>query len=79
MVDPFARFFLCPGDGHVAAPAGNCGVDLATGILALMHWVENDIVPDTLEMLRFADDGVTIDGRRTANAYGLNQRGPSQT
>lgn len=67
----FARFFLCPGDGHGTAVDKNFGVDLATGMVTLMNWVEHGLAPDSIDMLRFAEDNETIDSNRGVRAYGL--------
>jgi len=66
----FARFFLCPGDGHSARIQEGFGVDLGTGMIAMMNWVENRIAPDTLDALHYADDSTTVDGVRSITAYG---------
>jgi hypothetical protein len=44
----FARFFPTPGDGHSASAQDGPGIGIATGMVALMNWVENGIAPDTL-------------------------------
>lgn len=62
----FARFFPCPGDGHVSPTDHGIGLDLATGMLALMHWVEDDTAPDTLDM-HHRTTGTT----RSVHPYGL--------
>lgn len=65
----FARFFHCPGDGHSTRIEENFGLDMATGMMALMNWVENDIAPDHLDTLHFAADQVTVDGTRRVEPY----------
>ncbi|MFE5474119.1 tannase/feruloyl esterase family alpha/beta hydrolase [Nocardia sp. NPDC056541] len=68
--DEFARFFLCAGDGHSFRIPSGFGIDLATGMIALMNWVENGIAPDSLETLHFADDGISVAEVRSIAAYG---------
>ncbi|WP_157187153.1 tannase/feruloyl esterase family alpha/beta hydrolase [Nocardia vinacea] len=68
----FARFFLCPGDGHSFRLEQNFGLDLATGMVALMNWVENDIAPESLDLLHYAEDKIAIDGTRQVDAYALH-------
>ncbi|MFF2844086.1 tannase/feruloyl esterase family alpha/beta hydrolase [Paenarthrobacter sp. NPDC057981] len=53
----FARLFLFPGDGHGAAAYHGVGPDLATGMAALMNWVEHAIGPESLVARRFAGNG----------------------
>ncbi|WP_051182018.1 tannase/feruloyl esterase family alpha/beta hydrolase [Nocardia vinacea] len=66
----FARFFFCLGDGHSARIEKNFGLDLATGMVTLMNWVENGIAPDHLDLVHLAQDKVTVDGTRRVSAYG---------
>lgn len=44
----FLRFFLTPGDGHCHLTAAGPGISLASGMLALMDWVENGNAPDSI-------------------------------
>lgn len=50
-----ARLFICPGDGHSSPTFDRngemgAGLDVATGMAALMRWVEADQAPDELMM-----------------------------
>lgn len=47
-VDDFLRFYLIPGDGHGEYSKNGSGPSLATGMVALMEWVENGIKPQSL-------------------------------
>lgn len=69
----FARFFFCLGDGHSSRIEKNFGVDLATGMVTLMNWVENAVAPDHLDLLHIAEDKSTVDGTRRISAYGAPQ------
>jgi hypothetical protein len=42
---------------------------MATGMIALMTWVETGAAPDTIEALHFADDNVTVAATRPVSAY----------
>ncbi len=53
-------FFLCAGDSHSMIPADTPGVALATGMSALMNWVEHGIAPDSLLGEQYDADGTTI-------------------
>ena len=44
----FFRFFLCPGDGHSSITGRGPGISLASGMIALMEWVEEDHAPDVI-------------------------------
>ncbi|WP_439648033.1 tannase/feruloyl esterase family alpha/beta hydrolase [Corynebacterium lemuris] len=66
----FARFFLCHGDGHGFPTATKSyGTDLATGMIALMNWVENGIAPASLELLHFTP-GNSVADTAVAHPYG---------
>lgn len=74
-VDGFARFFRCTGDAHAApGPSGN-GVDLATGMVALMNWVEQGQAPDELPMRSWAE-AAEPDDYRVAPRF---RRGPTDS
>jgi len=46
--DSFLRFFLSPGDGHASITGRGPGISLASGMIALMEWVENDRAPEVI-------------------------------
>lgn len=46
--DTFARLFFCLGEGHGFTPSEGFSIDLATGMSALMKWVEQGIAPEEL-------------------------------
>ena len=59
--DEFLRLYITPGDGH-----GNCrwygpGLTEATGMRALMDWVEHGAVPEMLSTLRVNRKGEVME------------------
>ncbi len=49
-VNNYFRFFLFPGGGHVSTHFPGYGVTLASGMYALMKWVEEGIAPEALNI-----------------------------
>lgn len=52
-VSPFARLFMSPGEGHSHVTAAGPGLTLSNGMIALMNWVENGVVPDSITTERY--------------------------
>lgn len=48
----FFRLWLTPGDGHGDCKNKGPGIPESTGMKALMDWVENQIAPDELRVVR---------------------------
>lgn len=62
--DPFLRLFLCAGDAHACViPDQGPGLTLATGMAALMNWVEYGTTPDSIEGERYDATGTRIGTR----------------
>ncbi|MGV0740604.1 tannase/feruloyl esterase family alpha/beta hydrolase [Mycobacterium syngnathidarum] len=56
----FARLFLSLGEGHGFTEPGRFAIDMATGMTALMNWVERGIAPDELMPMQVGSaDAVT--------------------
>lgn len=73
-VSSFARYFLSPGDGHCHVTAAGPGISLATGMAALMEWVENDHAPETIIAERRDPTTTALLSTRAEHPYGCASR-----
>lgn len=65
----FLRLFLSPGDGHSHITTAGPGLSLATGMIALMEWVENNNAPQTLIGEKFDMSSGKITITKPIHAY----------
>lgn len=65
----FARLFIIPGDGHGFYNKFGCGPSSATGMAALMNWVEDGVAPDVIHGQHFDMATQTVDRERDNPAY----------
>lgn len=58
--DEVISFFPIPGDGHGRFDKNGAGFSIASGMLALIDWVEHDTVPSGIKGQRFDPETLTI-------------------
>ncbi|MEU1548340.1 tannase/feruloyl esterase family alpha/beta hydrolase [Nocardia sp. NPDC005745] len=72
--DPFFRLFLSPGDGHGHLAGDGPGLSMASGMAALMNWVEHGVAPDSIVGERYDATGTQLLEARPLFPYPAQSR-----
>lgn len=70
--DGFVKLYLFPGNGHGFSKQAP-GFSLASGMTALMNWVENGVAPDEVRGYRVASETFEIVGEKIHRPYEIKE------
>ena len=65
----FLRFFLSPGDAHAMVTGKGPGISMASGMRALVDWVEHGTAPEVVPGTRYDLESRSVTLRRPIHRY----------